>query len=134
MLDERRLLTLTKAPRKTLHGGLDGVALALARGDRRVGRLHGQFGRFVVIVVAADRVLELAHALPHRASDLWESLGAEQQQRQQQQQNDLPRADVWHVLRVAVWTEKWGSAYGRALRNGAPRLTGQPAARLEPGL
>src|SRR6266508_3987188 len=98
-----------RAPRQA-HHGLDGVALALAlaRCDRRVGRLHRQLGRLVVVVLAADRVLELPHTAPHRASDLREPLGPEEKQRQQEQQDDLPRADVRHGLRVAVWTARRG--------------------------
>src|SRR5262245_14262857 len=96
------------------HHVLRGVALALARCDRRVGRLHRQLGRLVVVsVLAGDRVLELAHPAPHRASDLRKALGAEEQQRQQKQQDDLPRADVWHGLRVAVWTTRRGKTRPR---------------------
>ncbi len=72
MLDQRRLLAVAKAPRQPLHG-LGGVALALARCDRRVGRLHGELGGLVVVILTADRVLELAHTTSHRAPDLQRS-------------------------------------------------------------
>src|SRR5207247_7244334 len=66
------------------------------------------------------------HTLPHRAPDLRESLGTEQQQRHEQQQNDLPRADVWHVLRVAVWREKWKGPLRMCLRPLRRHVRGVP--------
>ena len=48
VLDERRLFTVAEAPWQA-HHVLDGVALALARSSRRVGRLHRQLGRLVVV-------------------------------------------------------------------------------------
>src|SRR5947209_19833728 len=98
---------MAKAPRETFHcSALDGVALALARGNRRVGRLHRQLGRLVVVVVvilAADRVLEFPQTTTHGAADLGNALRAEEQQSQQEKEKDLPGPDVRHALRVAVW-------------------------------
>jgi len=99
MLDQRRLLAVAKAPREPLHSLGDGVALA--RGSLSGRRRDGELCRLVVLVLAADRILELAKTPAHRATDLWKPFCPEEQQRKQQQENDLTGADVRHALRVA---------------------------------
>ena len=74
MLDERRLLAVAQAPRKQAHrvscrvGG--GESSAAGRGSSRL-----------VVVLAGDRVLELAHPAAERAADLGQALRPEDQQR-----------------------------------------------------
>src|SRR6266540_1534303 len=88
---------------------LGGVALALARCDGRVCRLYRELCRLVIVVVlAADLLLELAETAAHRASDLGQPLGPEQQKSQEKQKDDLPRANVGHARRVAVWRPRCG--------------------------
>src|SRR5919201_2692368 len=119
MLDERRLFTVAQTPRQPLHRRLSGVALALARCDRRVGRLHRQLGRLVVVaILAADGVLELAQTASHRAADLREAFRAEEQQPQQEQEDDIPRAYVGHEVRVAGLAGKVGETRSRWRRSG----------------
>src|SRR6266700_3351674 len=99
MLDEGRLLAVPQATRKPWHAGLgNGVVLALARGRGRGGVLgpDGELGVRLRLGrrVAADRVLELAHALAQRTADLGKAAGAEEQEREQEEQDDLGGADV----------------------------------------
>ena len=100
MFDQRRLLSVLEAPWQDFHG-LDGVALVLARCDRRVRRLHRQLGG-ILVILAADRILELAEAFTHRPPDLRQTLRTKQQQSKEQQEDDLAGSDVRHALRVAV--------------------------------
>src|SRR5262249_32830441 len=65
------------------------------------------------------RVLELAHALPHRLTDLREALGAEEQEGQQKEEDDLPGADVGHALRVARLDSR-GRETGRRMARKRP--------------
>ena len=96
MLDQRRLFAVTESPRQPLHSPeLDGVAFALARGNRGVGRLHRQLGRLVVAILAADRVLELPHTASHGATDLGKTLRAEEQKNNEKNKKQIaPRKQV----------------------------------------
>ena len=50
--------------------------------------------RLVVVVLAGDRVLELAHALPERPAHLGQPLGPEDEQDDEEQDQDLPDTDA----------------------------------------
>src|SRR6266516_6325210 len=79
----------------------DFVVLARLRGRRR-RRLGGRRGLrqlrlvIVIVVLAADGVLELAHPFAERLPDFRQALRTEEKQREQQQSGDLERADVRH--------------------------------------
>src|SRR5712691_9275481 len=79
VLDQRGLLAVAKAPRQPLHATAlgDGVALARGRVHRGGGRDRKLGG--LVVVLAGEGVLELPHALAHRAADLRKALRAEEE-------------------------------------------------------
>jgi hypothetical protein len=98
VLDEGRLFAVPEAPRQATarHGELQGVALA--RGDDRVVLVHRrcQLGDVVVVVLARDPILELAHPAAQRASELRQPLRPEDQERSEQDEHDLGDSDIWH--------------------------------------
>ena len=49
-----------------------------------------------------ERLLELAHTAPERASDLGQTLAPEEEKSHQQQEKNLRRADVAHTWTVAL--------------------------------
>ena len=101
VLDERRLLAVPKAagnPHALLLGGR-----VVAAGGRRDARLFGrrQLGARG-LVVAGDRVLELAHPLAERPPHLRQPFRAEDEQHDEENEQQLPeRYSKGHALRVA---------------------------------
>src|SRR5207244_8231202 len=101
--------------------------VALAGGGRRGGVLRADRGLDggglelprLVVVLAGHGVLELAHALAERASDLRQALRTEEQQRNQEQKDDLAGSDIRHC--------KEDSAFGPTVR-GRPRANAKEAA------
>src|SRR5215210_6726247 len=79
------------------------VALDRRRGGscRRGGGLGGRRGQLdrprrhllVVVVLAGDRVLELAHPFAHRAADLRQALGAEDEEQHDREDDQLRESD-----------------------------------------
>src|SRR5688572_9897412 len=75
----------------------NGVALALARrrGDVLLVLRRPRQGRRALVVVApGHRVLELAHALAERATDLGHAGSAEQKQHHDEEDEDLGKPDT----------------------------------------
>src|SRR5262245_7058882 len=93
----------TQSAEKTSKEGLLLGALALARGgaDRLLVLLDGlrrELGRLLglglgLVVLAAHRGLELAHALAHRTADLREALRPEDEEQDYDEDDQLGRAD-----------------------------------------
>src|SRR5687768_449281 len=120
MLDQRCFLAVAETARQTLPDHVyrklgDGVALArdavtLGRLDVDVlGRLIRGFGGRelgrvalvdrLVVVLAGDRILELAHPLAERAAHLGEALRPEEDEEDDQEDDHLGDADSeWHGL------------------------------------
>src|SRR4249919_1628236 len=88
MLDERGLLAVAKTPRKDPHALLPGRR-SVVRGRRR------QLAR-LVLVRAADRILELAHAAPERAPHLGQPLGPEHEQGDDEDEDETRDSDLRH--------------------------------------
>ena len=104
MLDERRFLTVSEAPRQSRH-----VLRRLSRA--RAGRAgHGlvvggrrQLARLVVVVLAGDRVLELAHSPTEGAPHLGKPLRPEDHEQDDQDDDRALPTDVsGHGPRVAL--------------------------------
>src|SRR5205807_1065784 len=71
----------------------DGVALARRRRRGPLLRHRRQLGGLLVVVLAADRVLELPHSLPDRAAHLGQALRAEDEEDHDQEDHELPGAN-----------------------------------------
>src|SRR5919201_4487638 len=124
VLDQSRLLAVAKATGQSLHALGDAVVLARLRWRRRSGlRRWGRLRQLrpLILVLAADRVLELAHPATKRPADLGQALCAEEKQGEKEQADDLERADVRHGPRVArvsqacyaatdLWSVHWASS------------------------
>src|SRR5262249_1496463 len=105
MLDERRLFAVGEAPRQALHDVLDGVVLAgggAARDRDGLNRRRSRQLRLLMlltllVVVAGDRALELAHPLAKRAAHLRQPLRPEDEEHDEREDEQLPRRDpTWH--------------------------------------
>src|SRR3954470_16267434 len=85
---------LMRATRPALRRGL---VLGLGHGDvgLGVGLCLRELG-LLVVVVTADRALELAHSATHRASDVRQLLGSDDHQGDDQDDDQFHRSDVRH--------------------------------------
>src|SRR5438270_374620 len=61
----------------------------------------------VVLVLPGDRVLELAHAPPERASQVGQALRSEDQKHDYEDDDDLEWPDVGHGSSSRYWTVPW---------------------------
>jgi trehalose 6-phosphate phosphatase len=102
-------------------------------GRRRCGRSRHQRLVVVVAAVAAQRVLEAAHALAERTPDLRQSLGAKDQQNDDQQQKDVKGILKTHARTIAQRRRcEWHCCSGGiAARARAARDTWRMATQLE---
>src|SRR6266571_8567380 len=100
MLDEGGLLTVPEAPREP-HGLRAGLVGRAGR-DRRLLLLLGRRELGGVVVLAGDRILELAHPLAQRAPHLRQPLRPEDEEHDEEEDENLPDTDAErHGLRVA---------------------------------
>src|SRR5262245_59632551 len=76
-----------------------GKALMILAGGRPV--VGGRRRNLARVVLATDRVLELAHALTERASHFGEPLGAEHEQGDDQDDDQTSDTDLRHMHTVA---------------------------------
>src|ERR671931_206187 len=84
----------------------DGVALAVRAGERLFLGARRQLGRLrPLVVLARDRVLELAHPPAQGLAHLGEALRAEDEEDDDQQDRELPGSDpTWHATSIAAFS------------------------------
>src|SRR6185437_15883744 len=111
VLDERRLLAVAKPARQQPHGLVRGRLAVVCRRRRNLG----------LVVLAADRVLELAHAAPERAAHLREPLRAEHEQRDDQDDHQARDTDLRHGTSLAC-SGRFGANSGLARLSGMALL------------
>src|SRR5205807_4455251 len=71
-----------------------------------------ELGMGLVLVLAGDRVLELAHSAPERLPEIGQSLRPEDQKHDDEDDDDLEWADVGHVASFRCGTAFHGSGEG----------------------